>query len=842
MIVKQDILRYRNRSYQRDLDDRIFRAARGQTPLDERTAMEAIQYYGLIIKVGGEHYISFANQEVAQTVLTSLQTLHGNYLEPSSRQSPLFNRRDESFRINITNDYFDYLAHADGTDSRTVLRIKTPGESKAITRTCLKRLELDRNVDLYNNREELIRDMREHGLFAVVDDSRASIFIPDDQLGKKIYNGLWMYAPELLEDQNYGNGQARYGNSISREGSARSLQEIHLSLAPVQEILGQNRISSRKIINSGNSITGDKQSMAEALASHLSLIEDGATLVADEIAIANFTKPTSERDGATVSPREAIHADQVPQYIEVTRPAGSNVIDAAHLFRRDKQIPGASPVEIEDFFRKEEPEQIPQHVSPPARIAEHPADDRTEPVPLLDRPTVDIPQPIICPPVDPIPLVMPVIAADTIIPSGHAAQPIAQDENSRTVAPVHRAEEDTVIVPPTSPTEVDTPIHELNGRHRKKSKEVPMPTTSAAIADIKPYAAYEDYKRSFGFQIKIRRDERDMRLQDVATAVTDNLSSGGGISPEQVRKWEQARELPSDEQAKALAVILIDENEAVSDKEQARRTFMQAYERSKSAFTRQGDRNDDRFAFADTLSEYRESFRNRRKMTLSLEGLASKASEHVKISITDEEEERLRSEPREFIAAVEAGAIAPSRGLTIALVAALDKTRTLSGDEKQALYTASEQSSASVATPVTHRARVNGSAHRPAVVEPEEEEAPAAPAKPREELGEEIKRVKRKLHTFFEGDDMPSLNQVALDAGFPKGSTNLIYVLMSEDNTHDPRKIGALSDTVKNRLATYLSTHGKEREVERFKQTFDEMRRVTGYTPRQAAAQSGARA
>jgi len=825
MITKQDILQYRNRSYQRDLDDRIFRASQSQNALDERTTTEAIQHYGLIIKVGDDHYISFANPDIAQVVLSSLQQQHADHLAPTSRQSPLFNQHDESFRINVTSDYFDYLAHMDGTDPRAVLRIKTPGESKNIIRACIKRLDLDKDVDIYNNREELVRDMLEHGMFAVVDDTKASIFVPDDRLGKKIYNGLWMYAPELLEDQNYGNGQTKFGNSISRESAPRSLQEIHLSLAATQDFLSHSRVSSRKIVNGGNSIGGDKQSTADALVSHFSLVEGGTELPADNVAISNFIKPASEREGSSISPKETVRPHEVHQYIEVLRPNGSNVIDAAHLFGRDKRFaPGAGTQtpEVEELFHAHHPTvAAPQHRQ---------ADD-VPIVPPLSQP-VTVPEhtheaaPI-------LPVLAPVLAA-AVVPVVASVTPPAEEKID---APVENIPP-PIIVPPLPPqVELDTPAHELNGRHRKKPKEVLMPTTSAAIADNDPYAAYEGYKRSFGFQIKMRRDERDMTLQDVAVAITGSLSGGSSISPDQVRKWEQARELPNDDQAKALAIALIDENETITDKEQARRAFMQAYERSKGAFDRQ-ERSDDRFAFADMLSEHRESFRNRRKMTLSLEGLAAKASEHVKISITEEEEGRLRSEPREFIAAIEAGAIIPSRGLTVALVAALDKKKTLSGEEKSALYAALEQSSESIATPVVHR--INGSARPTSVIEAEE--TPAAPPQPRQELGEEIKAIKRKLHAFFQGEDAPSLNQVAIDAGFPRGSSNLVYVLMSDDNSQNPRKIGALSDTVKTRLATYLSTHGKNvQEVERFKQAFDEMRQVTGYTARQAQpTQSGA--
>jgi len=372
MISKENLIKSRDPSWLQNLSERAIHAGSNQEVLDERTVMAVIQHFALIMEVGRYHYLSFASPDMARSVLDSLRHRRPEYLAVGSRQSPVFNNADNSYRINITGDYFASLAHADGTDLRIVLRIKTPRESKAIAMACLRRLERDQAIEIYDSCKDLIHDMLQNGLFGIVDNSRAGVYIADDAIGNKIYAGLWMYAPELLHDSNYGNG-------LTRQPTARgSFQEIQLSLAATQQLLAKYPIENQKIINDGNSIHDDKQSIADAIVKHLS-IKNAEKLSSGNTAIENFLKPASQRGGSNGSVSTLINPDEVLQYIQVPLPGTSNVIDAAHLFKRSLPNAVTPAQEVEELFPKHPPAvSAPRHrqentppFSPPVSAPAH---------------------------------------------------------------------------------------------------------------------------------------------------------------------------------------------------------------------------------------------------------------------------------------------------------------------------------------------------------------------------------------------------------------------------------------------------------------------------------------
>lgn len=355
------------------------------------------------------------------------------------------------------------------------------------------------------------------------------------------------------------------------------------------------------------------------------------------------------------------------------------------------------------------------------------------------------------------------------------------------------------------------------------TNDMPEPQTTMSTS-------YENYAQSLGMQIKLRRDERKMSLQNVADAVMGSMAGDTGISAEQVRRWEQARELPNDEQVAALAITLIDENDVIQNKEQARRNFMHAYECSKAALAGQDATDDDRYAFANMLSEQREQFSRDGNKVLSLEGVAKKASEHIKIAINDQETEWLRADPKGFIASIEAGAVIPSKGMVHALVKAFNKVQILSEDENRVLYDAYECSAEVKTEPlarVTKRLPIAGSV-LPRVTEPSFS-GDEALEQTGSELSPRVQELRSAIRKLFvpENDQYFTLSSIGVSVGIPH---NRISALMGQNSNADPTKVSALTQGVRDKLIVYLNTHNHADKVAEFEELFDEMRQVTHYT------------
>ena len=104
---------------------------------------------------------------------------------------------------------------------------------------------------------------------------------------------------------------------------------------------------------------------------------------------------------------------------------------------------------------------------------------------------------------------------------------------------------------------------------------------------------------------------------------------------------------------------------------------------------------------------------DRRQELDSLEELATRVTQRMKIEISHHEHAMLQNEPRAFIGAIEANVVQPSKGLAVALVSALDNAKELSEEEKQRLYKAYEASGAAARAPRSRPAE--GVARRPRV-------------------------------------------------------------------------------------------------------------------------------
>ena len=341
--------------------------------------------------------------------------------------------------------------------------------------------------------------------------------------------------------------------------------------------------------------------------------------------------------------------------------------------------------------------------------------------------------------------------------------------------------------------------------------------------------AYDAYKNSLGLRIKLHRDERKMTLKEVAEALTETLNADGVISAMQIQHWEQSRALPDKQQLEALAIALIDENDAVIDKEQARKVLLEAYAHSTQAFELD-ERSDDLYAFADALIYQRENLKDSNHMTLSLEGLAQRASEHVKINIGDREKQLLATEPFAFIAGIEAGVIIPSKGLMHALVTAMHSVMALEPEQKKALYDAHER----IAENKPRAAFVPkviegglGTQTQHSESEPLSNEAHATEQNETEALSPRLLGLKQEMNRLFTFDD--GKFKASVIAGETGISHTALSALMGIKCKQNPKHCGSLSGNVKAKLRTYLEAHGKEDMVEEFEAIFDDMRAEVGY-------------
>ena len=237
-----------------------------------------------------------------------------------------------------------------------------------------------------------------------------------------------------------------------------------------------------------------------------------------------------------------------------------------------------------------------------------------------------------------------------------------------------------------------------------------------------------------------------MTPETLAAEVGGVMQKSNAVDKAQVIRWEQALAVPDREQYKALEKLLIDENPAIKaeDKAEEREIFAAAYQRSKDMLekgSRDPNFDPQRYAFGTMVREYHDQLSG-----VSLEGLATKLNERLKIEISGDEQALLQKEPREFIGAIEAGVVQPSKGLAVALVFALDKSRELSEGEKQKLYDAYEAGgglNASASEAVIRKTRRSA--------DPEQDQA-----------SPEVKRIQTEVLDFFrEEDGKPNVTAIA---------------------------------------------------------------------------------
>lgn len=352
----------------------------------------------------------------------------------------------------------------------------------------------------------------------------------------------------------------------------------------------------------------------------------------------------------------------------------------------------------------------------------------------------------------------------------------------------------------------------------KKEKHMELESATPA----KENTAYETYKESFGFQVYDHRHERKLTPEALAAEVSNVMQRTNAVDKARVIQWEQSLSVPDRDQYKALETLLIDENPAIkpADKAEARDTFALAYERSKEVIQNESYEPESlkrRFAFGTLLREHHDLLSG-----VSLEGLAGKVNERLKIEITEGERELLTREPRKFIGAVEAGVVQPSKGLAVALVAALDKSRGLSEGEKRKLYDAYEAGGGlNASSPEAVIGKTRKSA------DPEQDQA-----------SPEVKRIQSEVQDFFrEEGGKPNVTAIAAyarnDLGYSHGAASVVYPIMDESNSSVSRIRKVLSDTAKELLAAYLSEKGKSKEeVAQFEAKFDELRKATGHRTR----------
>ena len=352
----------------------------------------------------------------------------------------------------------------------------------------------------------------------------------------------------------------------------------------------------------------------------------------------------------------------------------------------------------------------------------------------------------------------------------------------------------------------------------KKENHMEIESTTPA----KESTAYETYKESFGFQVYDHRHERKLTPEALAAEVSNVMQRTSVVDKTRVIEWEQSLAVPDRDQYKALETLLIDENPAIkpADKAEARETFALAYERSKEVIQNESYEPESlkrRFAFGTLLREHHDLLSG-----VSLEGLAGKVNERLKIEITEGERELLTREPRTFIGAVEAGVVQPSKGLAVALVSALDKSRGLSEEEKRKLYDAYEAGGGlNASSPEAVMGKTRKSA------DPEQDQA-----------SPEVKRIQSELQDFFREDGgKPNVTAIAAyarnDLGYSHGAASVVYPIMDESNASVSRIRKVLSDTAKELLSAYLTEKGKSKEeVAQFEAKFDELRKATGHRTR----------
>jgi hypothetical protein len=375
--------------------------------------------------------------------------------------------------------------------------------------------------------------------------------------------------------------------------------------------------------------------------------------------------------------------------------------------------------------------------------------------------------------------------------------------------------------------------HFINN-HFEENKPMELAATASEQGD----GAYEAYKQSFGHQVYSHRIERKMTPEILAVAVMQIARQEGRANEDTVMDWESGVAVPNRDQFKALVTILIEENRSIplGKKAEEIEDFNKAYDRSRQIIEASTSPKNDldvdkaRRAFGRLLRKHSSD------ASMNLVEVAYKINKRMKISLLDTEEQRLGQEARDFIGAIQAGAVPVSKGLAVALVSALDAARELTEDEKRALYEAYE---ASAAKPQPSRVRPSKSANDNGE-EPHKARKYASQSIP---LSDEAGLIRLEIMDIFtmEGKTQPDVTAVGrfLHKKHSHGAVAPIYPLLNVDyiikSEYSVKK--ALADKTRDMLSEYLAAHGKADMIPLFHEKFAELRKATHHRGRESLSE-----
>jgi len=344
---------------------------------------------------------------------------------------------------------------------------------------------------------------------------------------------------------------------------------------------------------------------------------------------------------------------------------------------------------------------------------------------------------------------------------------------------------------------------------------------SSSVEDI-----IRGHKVSFGNNLRLRREERNMSPGALAQAVRENLAAQApALSPEEasvtsehIEHWEMAfRTMPTEAQYEALAQILIDSNPHIQDKEGARRNFRIAYEISLAAKSENPKYDNSRlYNFARLVSKHR------KELGVSCDEVAQRI--HVQLSselsaLPEAERTLLKSDDKDvLIACIEAGKIQPSKPLMLAMGHVLNTTRSMREGECEEFSDTFE----TMQPVIPEELRDHDTGGELVSLGGNGERNWREKA-----IATEYKNTLRAFFDDAEGHPMTFKEMAAKTRD--NSSATTFSGCLGVGNT----QINSLSDNVLTAFIIILEETGKEGRIPEFKKLFDEYRDFMGKQPRQ---------
>ena len=194
----------------------------------------------------------------------------------------------------------------------------------------------------------------------------------------------------------------------------------------------------------------------------------------------------------------------------------------------------------------------------------------------------------------------------------------------------------------------------------------------------------QQYKDTFGYQVSLRRFERELTEAQLAEQVQKIVGSGGSqnypdLNAEKVMQWQMNVELPDQHVYLALRKVLVDENKKIpaNEKEAAIEAFDHAYENTLAFKEGYSKNTQDAYAFGQMLYKYRKDG------NLLDDG---KLVKQVKENLQWQMEESPRDVNAKMMFNIMANDYVPSPGLARAILKALEKSKRF-GDEERKQFT-----------------------------------------------------------------------------------------------------------------------------------------------------------